>query len=345
MRSRALILAALVFPLRSLAQTNPCAGDDGAAAEAARSRSSEHFARADRLRGAAVVPELRLALAAAEEQCAAGDVRGLGRRALAHKLLGELPEAARDLDLFLSLRHLDAEDEETRAFLSSLVAELARTVARVEVRTRLPTLTAVMVDGVVGDPPTRLYARVGRARLSLSSPGLEEVTRVIDLTPGRHTVTVDDRADPMDPAPGELAHITLRAIEPASAASSPSSAATPSTTPRSPASRPLRTWILPAALSAGAFAALGVAFSIWYAADRAPYDRLCFASGHDAADCRARYDDLNTAEALGITSFVLAGALTATAVTLWLLDHRTAASPSVATRGCSLTPAGVRCLF
>jgi len=343
-----LILAALVFPLRSLAQTNPCAGDDGAAAAAARSRSGEHFARADRLRGAAVVPELRLALAAAEEQCAAGDDRALARRAYAHKLLGELPEAARDLDLFLSLRHLDAEDEEDeeiRTFLSSLVAELARTVARVEVRTRLTGLTATIVDGVVGDPPTRLYARVGRARLSLSSPGLEEVTRVIDLTPGRHTVTVDDRADPMDPAPGELAHITLRAIEPASAASSPSSAATPSTTPRSPASRPLRPWILPAALSAGAFAALGVAFSIWYAADRAPYDRLCFATGHDAADCRARYDDLNTAEALRITSFVLAGALTATAVTLWLLDHRAAASPSLAARGCSLTPAGVRCLF
>ena len=80
--------------------------------------------------------------------------------------------------------------------------------------------------------------------------------------------------------------------------------------------------------------------------DRSTYDGLlCDQPGHGSADCRARYDDLNTAEGLGVTSFVLAGALTATAVTLWLLDHGAAASPSLATRGCSLTPPGVRCLF
>lgn len=345
MRHHALTLMLLAVPARSLAQTSPCAGDDRAAALAARERSNEHFARASRLQGAAVVPELRLALAATEAQCAAGDSRALARRAYAHKLLGDLPEAARDLDLFLAHYDIDDETEEARQFLLPLQTELARTVARVEVRTRLADLTAVIVDGVAGDPPTRLYARVGRARLSLSSPGLEAITRVIDLDPGRHTVTIDDRAHPMDPAPGELAHITLRAIEPVSASPSPSSAAALSTTPPPAASRPLRPWILPAALSAGAFAALGVAFSVWYAADRAPYDRLCLDPGHGAADCRARYDELNTAEALGITSFVLAGALTATAVTLWLLDHRAAEPPSLAARGCSLTPSAVRCLF
>lgn len=339
MRPHTLILMLLAVPARSPAQVNPCVGDDRAAALAARERSNEHFVRAVRPDGAVVVPELRLALAATEEQCAAGDTRALARRAYAHKLLGELPEAARDLDLFLALHDLDDETEEGRRFLLPLQAELARTVARVEVRTRLAGLMAVIVGGIAGEPATRLYARVGRARLSLSSPGLEEVTRVIDLTPGRHTVTVDDRANPMDSAPGELAHITLRRIEPPSTTLDP-------TTPQPSASRPLRPWILPAALSAGAFAALGVAFSIWYAADRAPYDHLlCNEPGHGSADCRARFDDLNTAEALGVTSFVLAGALTATAVTLWLLDHRAAALPSVATRGCSLTPSGVRCLF
>jgi len=288
------------------------------------------------------VPELRLALAATEEQCAAGDARALARRAHAHKLLGELPEAARDLDLFLALYDLDDETEEVRQFLLPLQAELERTVARVEVRTRLSGLSAVIVDGVAGDPLTRLYARVGRARLRLSSPGMEEVTRVIDLTPGRHTVTVDDRDHPMDPAPGELAHITLRAIESASPSSSPSASAV---APPS-ASRPLRPWILPAALSAGAFAALGVAFSIWYATGRAEYDTLqCTVPGHTATDCQARHDDLALADGLQVGAYVLSGALAATAVTLWLLDHRAAPSPTLATRGCSLTPSGVRCLF
>ena len=91
---------------------------------------------------------------------------------------------------------------------------------------------------------------------------------------------------------------------------------------------------------------LGVAFTIWHASDASAYDQMnCASTRPVTADCLSRYDDIDTAQALQVTSFALAGAFTVGVVTLWFLDRRAAPRSPVAARGCTLFTPGVRCLF
>lgn len=289
--------------------------------------------------------ELQLALAATEEQCAAGDSRALVRRAHAHRLLRDFPAAARDLDAFLALHSLADEEDEHRQFLTGLQDELATTVARITIRTHLTGVTLNTTNGAVGDPPSLHYTPIGRVRLEITAPGYETVSTILGLTAGPHTLTVDEPAAPFASAPGELPHVTLRAILPIAATPPPAGAAPHlAAQPAPPTGHTLRPWIVPTAITAGAFTALGISFTAWGAIERSSYDDLRCVNVA-SADCRDRFDRIGTARALEVTSFVLAGAFAVGALTLWLVDRRAAPAAASATRGCAPLINGVRCAF
>lgn len=287
----------------------------------------------------------------ATEMIAAGDDQGLVFRARA--LLARdgdrsdhVTEAARDLGEYVALHPPGAPDERPADLLPEVqpagIARLQQAVMEriawvtVESRLRGVATSVRRMDARVGisamseDGRTH-YLLPGLLEVFVTATGHAPVTRQVPLAAGRHRLLIDEAAETDNPL-----HISLRPA--------PGFSASEGVPVTLSTQRPLRPWILPTVVTAGAFAALGVAFTAWWASERSTYDdQGC--RGPVTTECSARYDDIGIARGLLIASYALSGAFTAGAVTLWLLDRRSPAHASSA-RGCTLLASGgIRCAF
>ncbi len=340
-------LALLLCPTLASAQpARRCDGHDLARAAESRERARERYHYATRRQGYVDPAAIREALDAAEAQCDAGDDRGLVYRAAALLALARHAESARDLDEYLSRHPMESHDERQRVFLRELSSSLEGSVARVTVQSGLPGATVRVVDAVVSGDGRVHYVEPGVARVEVSASDYEPARRTLPFTAGRHTLGVGDASRSTPPSVGEL-HVDLRPLAPVLPVTTAPTPAMVTLAPRPQArEHPLRPWALGAAVGAGAFVVLGVAFTAWHQSSLSTYeDQRCVSLVPVSETCRSLYDEERAARGLQVASFITAGVLAAGAVTLWVLDRR-AGSRRASMTGCSLAlPGGVRCSF
>ncbi|MBP9105672.1 MAG: hypothetical protein KBF56_02810 [Gemmatimonadaceae bacterium] len=355
----ALLLSLLAFPAASLAQSPACPGSEPMRGEALNPRIRALYESATGRRN--LRPrELDEVIALATEQCRSGDDRGLVWRAAARYALAcggegacERPDAGTrealrravgDLDDWLAAHPRASLNRPQLEFIAPLDVGLARYVAQVRVVSRPAGVVARLGDSLMHDGvPLRT---IGPATVSVTSVQHEALT--IELPAEAGTVTSLAIVESPDaPVVGDARRVALRRLV-ASMPGSPSVANVAAPEDRLATPRPLRPWAIAAAVSAGAFAAAGIGFTLWREDRSASYLLLgCGASSTDGA-CLSAYDRFETAKGLQVASFVAAGVFVGGAVALWLLDRRDAGRSlrrADGSRGCDVVVGGLRCAW
>lgn len=276
-------LACLVFPRTLPARRRGCS--PSSAVQGSHCERSLHFYNtATRHRDDPATFECwrRLSLAAADEAIAASEAYGYVRHARPlipgdPGLTVNGPEVAHDLDAYRAWHPRDGAADPLSASVLDAERLVRERVARIVTSSPLPgaRVSVRRVDaeggGVTSEGGRVHYVVPGAMEFFVTAPRHGPITRRLHLPAGDHTLVVDESASP--------------ATAPAARA------------------RPLRPWILPSAIAAGSFAALGVAFTPWRESTLASQPSECTAapapasclSAHGALDADR---DTHLAEAL-----------------------------------------------
>ncbi|RZO60844.1 MAG: hypothetical protein EVA89_12795 [Sandaracinaceae bacterium] len=306
----ALLGASFLMATPALAQYR-CDGAGGESARSAYEEGRDELREATRR--ATGTPEQRAHAAAAldafERMCSAGDSFALEWIGIAHQWLEQWVPAAEAYDQFVAVHELGRLSPDVRARLQNNLRMVDRRVATLVLLTNVPA-TVRLSDGRIrrSGAPIRIDSEVEALSLHLEAVGHEPTDLELGtgplarLSPGaRVELAVELR-------PSLVSDVTSEA---------PPEAESPVLASAHPEVSDITPVLVTGAAGVGAFVTAGVLFSLW-AEDRATlYNASC--PGATMLECESLANEFDTANALRIASFSLAGvALLATAVA-WLI--------------------------
>lgn len=310
---RALIMhLSLSFLVASpvLAQTR-CEGDRADAARVAYEEGRRALRAANQY--ATGTEELRAHAAAAldafERMCEAGDIFALEFIGMAHQLLQQWVFAAEAYDQFIAARELSELSPDVRARLETNLRMVDRRVATLILATNVPA-TVRLSDGRTrhSDAPIRLDPEVEALSLHLEAVGHEPENLELGAGPLERL------------SPGSRVELDLE-LRPRLASTmayeSPPEAESPVLASARPEASDITPVLVAGAMGVGTLVAAGSLFSLW-AEDRATlYHASC--PGADPLGCESVAGEFDTANALRIVSFSLAGVALVATVVAWLV--------------------------